>query len=69
MPRILVLPGDGIGVEVTNVSLDILNIIGEKHIIDFEIRRTCMGADTVRKGAEAPLCTFYLPLRKRGICL
>ena len=27
MPKILVLPGDGIGVEVTNVSLELLKIL------------------------------------------
>lgn len=47
MPKVLVLPGDGIGVEVTNVSLDILNIIGEKHGIDFEFDTELFGGASI----------------------
>ncbi|MCK5392607.1 MAG: 3-isopropylmalate dehydrogenase, partial [Deltaproteobacteria bacterium] len=47
MPRVLVLSGDGIGVEVTNASLDILNIIGEKHNIDFEFETELFGGSSI----------------------
>lgn len=47
MPKILVLPGDGIGVEVTNVSLDILKIIGEKHSVDFETETALFGGSSI----------------------
>ncbi|MCZ6791703.1 MAG: 3-isopropylmalate dehydrogenase [Candidatus Dadabacteria bacterium] len=47
MPKVLVLPGDGIGVEVTNVSLDILNIIGEKYNIDFEFETEFFGGSSI----------------------
>lgn len=47
MPRILVLPGDGIGVEVTNVSLDILEILGKKHGIEFEFETELFGGSSI----------------------
>ncbi len=47
MPKVLVLPGDGIGVEVTSVSLDILKIIGEKHSIDFEFDTELFGGASI----------------------
>ncbi|MEM7009462.1 MAG: 3-isopropylmalate dehydrogenase [Thermodesulfobacteriota bacterium] len=47
MPKVLVLPGDGIGVEVTNVSLDILKIIGDKHNIEFEFDRELFGGASI----------------------
>jgi len=47
LPKVLVLPGDGIGVEVTNVSLNILNIIGAKHNIDFEFDTELFGGASI----------------------
>lgn len=47
MPKVLVLPGDGIGVEVTNVSLDILKILGEKHNIGFEFETDLFGGSSI----------------------
>ncbi|MEQ9618274.1 MAG: 3-isopropylmalate dehydrogenase [Deltaproteobacteria bacterium] len=47
MPKVLVLPGDGIGVEVTNVSLDILKIIGEKYNTDFETKTALFGGSSI----------------------
>ena len=47
MPKVLVLSGDGIGVEVTNVSIDILNIIGAKHNIDFEFDTELFGGSSI----------------------
>jgi len=49
LPKVLVLPGDGIGVEVTNVSLNILNIIGAKHNIDFEFDTELFGGASIDK--------------------
>ena len=47
MPKVLVLPGDGIGVEVTDVSLNILKIIAEKHDIDFEFDTELFGGASI----------------------
>jgi len=47
LPKVLVLSGDGIGVEVTNVSIDILNIIGAKHNIDFEFDTELFGGSSI----------------------
>ena len=47
LPKVLVLPGDGIGVEVTNVSLDILKIIGEKYNTDFETETALFGGSSI----------------------
>ncbi len=47
MPKVLVLPGDGIGVEVTNVSLDILKILGEKHRTEFEFETELFGGSSI----------------------
>lgn len=47
MPRVLVLSGDGIGVEVTEVSLNLLEIIGEKHGIEFEFEKAHFGGSSL----------------------
>jgi 3-isopropylmalate dehydrogenase len=47
LPRVLVLPGDGIGVEVTDVSLKILDILGKKHKIDFEFEKELFGGSSI----------------------
>lgn len=47
MPKVLVLPGDGIGVEVTDVSLDILKILDEKHNIGFEFEIELFGGSSI----------------------
>lgn len=47
MPKVLVLPGDGIGVEVTNVSLGILTILGKKHKIEFEFETELFGGSSI----------------------
>ena len=47
MPKLLVIPGDGIGVEVTRVSLDILSVIEEKQNIKFEIEEELFGGSSI----------------------
>ncbi|HSC35957.1 MAG TPA: 3-isopropylmalate dehydrogenase [Thermodesulfobacteriota bacterium] len=47
MPKVLVLPGDGIGVEVTNVSLDILKILADMHDIRFEFETDLFGGSSI----------------------
>lgn len=47
MPKVLVLPGDGIGVEVTEVSLKLLKIVGEKHGIEFEFEKAHFGGSSL----------------------
>ena len=47
MPRILVIPGDGIGVEVTNISLEVLKIIENKNGVKFEIEEGLFGGSSI----------------------
>lgn len=47
MPKVLVIPGDGIGVEVTKVSLKVLGIIEQKHNIKFEIEEELFGGCSI----------------------
>lgn len=52
MPKILVLPGDGIGVEVTEVTLEVLNVLGDKHGIDFEFEHALFGGCSIETHGE-----------------
>ena len=47
MPRILVMPGDGIGVEVTAISIDVLNIIEKKTGTKFDIEEGLFGGSSI----------------------
>ena len=47
MPKILVLPGDGIGVEVTQVSVDVLKEIGKKHNVGFDFETALFGGCSI----------------------
>lgn len=47
LPKVLVLPGDGIGVEVTKVSLDILGILGKKYGVEFEFETELFGGSSI----------------------
>jgi len=47
LPKVLVLPGDGIGVEVTNVSLGILKILADMHGIGFEFETELFGGSSI----------------------
>jgi 3-isopropylmalate dehydrogenase len=47
VPKILVLPGDGVGVEVTDVSLEILKGIGEKYDIQFNVEKALFGGSSI----------------------
>jgi len=47
VPRILVLPGDGIGKEVTTVALDVLRVIGEKYGTSFEFEERPVGGSSI----------------------
>ena len=47
MPKILVLPGDGVGIEVTNVSLEILGVVEEKFDLSFEIEEDLFGGSSI----------------------
>ena len=50
MPKtILVLPGDGIGVEVTDASLEILSAVEEKYNLTFEIEKGLFGGCSIDK--------------------
>lgn len=43
MPKILVVPGDGIGVEVTEVSVSILKTVGERNGVEFTLENDLLG--------------------------
>ncbi|MCY3625981.1 MAG: 3-isopropylmalate dehydrogenase [Candidatus Dadabacteria bacterium] len=43
MPKVLVIPGDGIGTEVTEVSLSVLKAISEKNQIEFTLDTALLG--------------------------
>ena len=43
MPKVLVIPGDGIGVEVTEVSVSILKAVGKKNRIEFTLESDLLG--------------------------
>ena len=43
MPKVLVLSGDGIGIEVTAISLKLLDIVGQKHGVEFEFENAHFG--------------------------
>jgi 3-isopropylmalate dehydrogenase len=47
VPKILVLPGDGVGIEVTDVSLAILKGIGDKYDIQFTVEKELFGGSSL----------------------
>ena len=49
MPNILVIPGDGIGVEVTDVNLEILKIIAKNYDKKFNIEVELFGGCSIDK--------------------
>ena len=61
--NIAVLPGDGIGPEVTNQSMKVLNAIAEKYDHQFQYEEALMGAIAIDKTGEP------LPKETLDICL
>ena len=49
MAKILVIPGDGIGVEVTEISLKVLQAVEKKHRLSFEIEQELFGGSSIDK--------------------
>lgn len=47
MARVLILPGDGIGVEVTDASIYVLKTLGEKHNVKFEFETALFGGCSI----------------------
>jgi 3-isopropylmalate dehydrogenase len=43
LPKVLVIPGDGIGVEVTEVSVSILKTVGERTGVEFTLESDLLG--------------------------
>lgn len=61
MYKIVVLPGDGIGIEVTAQGVKILKVIGQKHNIDFQMEEGLMGGCAFDQlGASLPESTIEL---------
>ena len=51
--KIVVLPGDGIGPEVTAQAVKVLKVIGSKYHIDFEFDYGLIGAEAIDKTGTA----------------
>jgi 3-isopropylmalate dehydrogenase len=51
--RIVVLPGDGIGPEVTAQAVKVLKVIGEKFHVDFKFDYALIGAEAIDKTGTA----------------
>jgi 3-isopropylmalate dehydrogenase len=51
--RIVVLPGDGIGPEVTAQAVKVLKVIGDKYHIEFEFDYGLIGAEAINKTGTA----------------
>ena len=49
MHKIAVLPGDGIGIEVTDQGVKILQVIGEKYNVDFQMEEGAIGGGAFDK--------------------
>lgn len=49
MAKILVVPGDGIGTEVTEISLKVLKAVEKKHRLSFEIEQELFGGSSIDK--------------------
>ena len=52
MGKILILPGDGIGKEITGESLKIINYFKENINIDIEIEKDLFGGVSIDKNGE-----------------
>jgi 3-isopropylmalate dehydrogenase len=51
--KIVVLPGDGIGPEVTAQAVKVLKVVGKKYKIEFEFDYGLIGADSIDKTGTA----------------
>ncbi len=55
MPRVVVLPGDGIGPEVVEQAVKVLNVVADKFCIDFEFEKASIGYSAyLKKGSCLP---------------
>ncbi len=52
--KIVLLPGDGIGPEITSITLKILETIGKKHSINFDFQEESFGGKAI-EAADEPL--------------
>jgi len=61
MPKIAVLPGDGIGAEIMDEALKVLAVIGQKYGHDFQIEEALIGGAALDvEGVPLPEETFQL---------
>ena len=61
--KIAVLPGDGIGPEIVEQAIKVLNAVGEKYNVDFEYTRALVGAHAIDETGNP------LPDETLGICM
>jgi 3-isopropylmalate dehydrogenase len=62
---ILVLPGDGIGPEVTDAAVSVLGAVGQRYGHSFDIRSAAIGGSALRQGL-APLPHETLALARNS---
>jgi 3-isopropylmalate dehydrogenase len=68
--KITLLPGDGIGPEVTNEALKVLNTIEKKYNLNFEIKKELIGAIAIDKtGNPLPDKTIQSCLNSDAVIL
>lgn len=65
MKKIVLLPGDGIGPEVTTEARKILNWISEKHALHFQIEESLIGGASL-DALSSPLSEITLELCRRA---
>lgn len=62
MPKILLLPGDGIGAEIVPQAVKVLQAVGKRFDIEFEFREALIG------GAAYDACGTPLPEETLALC-
>ncbi len=68
--KITVLPGDGIGPEITNEAIKVLKAIEKKHNLNFEIKKELIGAAAIDKtGNPLPDKTIETCLNSDAVLL
>ena len=56
MPKISVIAGDGIGIDVTTEALKVLNVVNQKHNLSLDIETLDYGAERyLRDGTTLPV--------------
>mgnify|MGYP000459214813 CR=1 FL=1 len=65
--KILILPGDGIGPEVSSIAKELLILLDKKHSLGFDICEGLIGGDAYEKTGPAFISLKSDPLLNRSI--